>query len=277
MIPIHENLANKVAVITGGSGVLCSSMAKELARHKVKIVILGFTKEKVEKVTEEINALGGTAMGVIANVLDKNSLIEAKHQIIEKFGQIDFLINGAGGNHSDAITSNEFYTSTSTTSFFDLKEQGFSHVLDLNFTGTFLTCQVFGEELLHSENPTIINISSMSAYTPLTKIPAYSAAKASINNFTSWLAVHFAETNLRVNAIAPGFFVTQQNKDLLIDANGEYTARSKKIIEATPMKKFGNPNQLLGALLFLLDPSYSSFVTGITIPVDGGFNAYSGV
>lgn len=278
MIPIHTNLANKVAVITGGSGVLCSAMAKELARHNVKLAIIGRTKEKVERVSEEINAAGGTALPIVADVLQKPSLIEARERIIKQFGKIDFLINGAGGNHPDAITDKEYYVEEKDGSaFFDLQEQGFLEVFDLNFTGTFLACQVFGEELLKSDMPSIINISSMSAYTPLTKIPAYSAAKAGINNFTSWLAVHFAETGLRVNAIAPGFFVTEQNKDLLMDANGEYTARSKKIIEATPVKKFGEPEQLLGALLFLLDPAYSSFVTGTTIPVDGGFNAYSGV
>ncbi|MER1989668.1 SDR family oxidoreductase [Solibacillus isronensis] len=278
MIPIHENLANKVAVITGGSGVLCSKMAQELARHQVKVAIVGRTESKVEAVKEEIVAAGGTAVAITADVLNKDSLFAAKEQILEQFGRIDFLINGAGGNHPDAITEKEYYEANSTgLSFFDLQENGFSDVFSLNFTGTFLACQVFGEALLQAENPAIINISSMSAYTPLTKIPAYSAAKAAINNFTSWMAVHFAETGLRVNAIAPGFFITQQNKDLLVDAEGEYTARSKKIIEATPMKKFGEPDQLLGALLFLLDSSYSSFITGTTIAVDGGFNAYSGV
>lgn len=278
MIPIHENLANKVAVITGGSGVLCSKMAQELARQQVKVAIIGRTESKVEAVKEEIVAAGGNAVAITADVLNKDSLLAAKEQILEQFGRIDFLINGAGGNHPDAITEKEYYEANSTgLSFFDLQENGFSDVFSLNFTGTFLACQVFGEALLQAENPAIINISSMSAYTPLTKIPAYSAAKAAINNFTSWMAVHFAETGLRVNAIAPGFFITQQNKDLLVDAEGEYTARSKKIIEATPMKKFGEPDQLLGALLFLLDSSYSSFITGTTIAVDGGFNAYSGV
>ncbi|MEK4081814.1 SDR family oxidoreductase [Solibacillus sp. FSL K6-1126] len=278
MIPIHENLADKVAVITGGSGVLCSKMAQELARQQVKVAIIGRTESKVEAVKEEIVAAGGNAVAITADVLNKDSLLAAKEQILEQFGRIDFLINGAGGNHPDAITEKEYYEANSTgLSFFDLQENGFSDVFSLNFTGTFLACQVFGEALLQAENPAIINISSMSAYTPLTKIPAYSAAKAAINNFTSWMAVHFAETGLRVNAIAPGFFITQQNKDLLVDAEGEYTARSKKIIEATPMKKFGEPDQLLGALLFLLDSSYSSFITGTTIAVDGGFNAYSGV
>ncbi|WP_342574173.1 SDR family oxidoreductase [Solibacillus sp. FSL K6-1781] len=278
MIPIHENLANKVAVITGGSGVLCSKMAQELARQQVKVAIIGRTESKVEAVKEEIVAAGGNAVAITADVLNKDSLLAAKEQILEHFGRIDFLINGAGGNHPNAITEKEYYEANSTgLSFFDLQENGFSDVFSLNFTGTFLACQVFGEALLQAESPAIINISSMSAYTPLTKIPAYSAAKAAINNFTSWMAVHFAETGLRVNAIAPGFFITQQNKDLLVDAEGEYTARSKKIIEATPMKKFGEPDQLLGALLFLLDSSYSSFITGTTIAVDGGFNAYSGV
>lgn len=232
MIPIHENLANKVAVITGGSGVLCSKMAQELARQQVKVAIIGRTESKVEAVKEEIVAAGGTAVAITADVLNKDSLLAAKEQILEQFGRIDFLINGAGGNHPDAITEKEYYEANSTgLSFFDLQENGFSDVFSLNFTGTFLACQVFGEALLQAESPAIINISSMSAYTPLTKIPAYSAAKAAINNFTSWMAVHFAETGLRVNAIAPGFFITQQNKDLLVDAEGEYTARSKKLLK----------------------------------------------
>ena len=278
MIPIHENLNGRVAVITGGGGVLCSRMAVELVRHGVKIAILNRTAEKGQQVADEITANGGTAISIETNVLDRESLVRAKETVLEQFGRVDILINGAGGNHPDAITSSEKYeVDAEGKSFFDLDENGFSNVFSLNFTGTFLPSQVFGKELLKAESPTIINISSMSAYAPLTKIPAYSAAKASINNFTMWMAVHFAEAGLRVNSIAPGFFVTAQNKDLLIDGNGNYTARSKKIMEATPMKKFGKPEELLGALLFLVDESYSSFVTGTTMAVDGGFMAYSGV
>ena len=274
----HTQLNKRVAVITGGSGVLCSEMAKELARQGVNVAILNLNPSKGQAVVDEIEAAGGTAIAISVNVLDKQSLINARTTIIEKYGKISILINGAGGNHPDAITANEESIDvTDGKTFFDLKEDGFSHVFNLNFTGTFLACQVFGEVMLEAEAPTIINISSMSGYTPLTKVPAYSAAKAAIGNFTEWLAVHFAKDGLRVNAIAPGFFVTEQNRDLLIGKDGEYTARSKKILAATPMNTFGEPHHLLGALLFLADESYSSFVTGATIPVDGGFNAYSGV
>lgn len=278
MIPIHENLKGRTAVITGGSGVLCSEMARELARHGVKVAILNRTAEKGADVAAEINAAGGEALAVAANVLDRASLEKAKTEILEAFGKIDILINGAGGNHPDAITGPETYDeSAEGKSFFDLEEEGFSNVFSVNFTGTFLASQVFGKELLKSESPAIVNLSSMSSYAPMTKVPAYSAAKASINNFTMWMAVHFAETGLRVNSIAPGFFLTTQNRDLLLDPEGNPTARSKKILTATPMKKFGQPEDLLGALLFLVDESYSSFVTGTTLAVDGGFMAYSGV
>ncbi|MDE0581479.1 SDR family oxidoreductase [Planococcus sp. A6] len=278
MIPIHKNLNGRVAVVTGGSGVLCSEMARELSRQGMKIAILNRTASKGESVANSIIEAGGQALALPVDVLDRASLEQAKQQILEKFGQIDLLVNGAGGNHPDAITAPETYDEKAAgQSFFDLDERGFSSVFSLNFTGTFLACQVFGQELLKSESPAIINLSSMSAYAPLTKIPAYSAAKASINNFTQWLAVHFAETGLRVNAIAPGFFLTDQNRDLLMDKDGNPTARTKKILEATPMNKFGEPENLLGALLFLADESYSSFVTGTTMAVDGGFMAYSGV
>ncbi|WP_419959035.1 SDR family oxidoreductase [Psychrobacillus sp. BM2] len=278
MIPIHENLNGRVAVITGGGGVLCSRMAVELVRHGVKIAILNRTAEKGQKIADEITSNGGIAIAIETDVLNRESLVRAKKTVLAQFGRVDILINGAGGNHPDAITGPEKYEEDAAgKSFFDLDENGFSDVFSLNFTGTFLPSQVFGKELLKAESPTIINISSMSSYAPLTKIPAYSAAKASINNFTMWMAVHFAEAGLRVNSIAPGFFVTTQNKDLLLDENGNYTARSKKIMDATPMKKFGKPEELLGALLFLVDESYSSFVTGTTMAVDGGFMAYSGV
>ncbi|MBM7610225.1 NAD(P)-dependent dehydrogenase (short-subunit alcohol dehydrogenase family) [Lysinibacillus composti] len=278
MIPVHGNLRGRVAVITGGSGVLCSEMARELARQGMKVAIINLNKDKGQKVVDSIVSSGGEAMAISANVLEKQSLIAAREEILTQFGGVDLLINGAGGNHPDAITApEESVQEVEGKSFFDLEERGFTNVFSLNFTGTFLACQVFGQELLKAQAPSIINISSMSGLTPLTKIPAYSAAKASINNFTEWLAVHFAQAGLRVNAIAPGFFITTQNKDLLVDEKGEYTNRSKKILAATPMKKFGEPEQLLGALLFLADEAYSSFVTGTTIPVDGGFNAYSGV
>ncbi|MFE6166778.1 SDR family oxidoreductase [Viridibacillus arvi] len=278
MIPIHENLTDRVAVITGGSGVLCSRMAIELARHGMKIAILNRTAAKGQVIVDEIVSAGGTAISVVTDVLSRGELVQAKEQVLKQFGRIDLLINGAGGNDDDAITSTEIYEEeTEGKSFFDLKEEGFYKVFSSNFTGSFLASQVFGEVLLKSESPSIINISSMSAYSPMTKVPAYSAAKASINNFTQWMAVHFAEAGLRVNAIAPGFFLTKQNQNLLINEEGGYTPRSKKILTATPMKRFGQPEDLLGTLLWLSDEAYSGFVTGITVPVDGGFIAYSGV
>ncbi|MFE4240083.1 SDR family oxidoreductase [Peribacillus butanolivorans] len=278
MMPIHENLTNRVAVITGGSGVLCSKMAVELARHGVKIAILNRTAEKGQQIVDIIGQTGGTAISIATDVLDRISLENAREKILETFGRVDLLINGAGGNHPDAITAPEKYgEDVDGKSFFDLDENGFSQVFASNFTGTFLASQVFGKALLQVEAPVILNISSMSSYSPMTKVPAYSAAKASINNFTMWMAVHFAEEGLRVNAIAPGFFLTKQNRGLLLNEDGSLTARSNKIITATPMKRFGQPEDLLGTLLWLVDESYSGFVTGITVPVDGGFMAYSGV
>ena len=278
MIPIHENLKDRVAVITGGSGVLCSEMARELARQGVKVAILNRTAEKGQKVQSEIQEAGGTALAIAVDVLDRASLEKAKDQIIEEFGGVDILINGAGGNHPDAITDSETYDEHAEgKSFFDLDEKGFSSVFASNFTGTFLASQIFGKALLQSKTPIILNLSSMSSYAPLTKVSAYSAAKASINNFTMWMAVHFAEAGLRVNAIAPGFFLTTQNENLLLNEDGSHTARSEKIIGSTPMKRFGKPEDLLGTMLYLLDESCSGFVTGTTIPVDGGFMAYSGV
>ncbi|MFP7254748.1 SDR family oxidoreductase [Terribacillus goriensis] len=278
MIPIHENLRGKVAVITGGSGVLCSQMASELARQGVNIAVLNRDAKNGRDVVERIQTSEGTSISVEADVLDKSSMEKAREEILGTFGQVDFLINGAGGNHSDAVTDTETYQGEDKgKSFFDLEENGFSKVFATNFTGSFISSQVFGKDLLQAKAPSILNISSMSAYAPMTKVPAYSAAKSSINNFTMWMAVHFAETGLRVNAIAPGFFLTTQNRNLLVNEDGSYTARSNKIINGTPMKRFGKPEDLLGTMLWLLDDSYSGFVTGITVPVDGGFMAYSGV
>ncbi|MFS0560788.1 SDR family oxidoreductase [Terribacillus sp. 179-K 1B1 HS] len=278
MIPIHENLKDKVAVITGGSGVLCSQMAIELARQGVKTSILNRDAKNGRDVVEKIQASGGTGISVEADVLDKSSMEQARKEILGTFGQVDYLINGAGGNHSDAITDMEVYQEEDIgKSFFHLDEEGFSRVFATNFTGSFISSQVFGKDLLQAKAPSILNLSSMSAYAPMTKVPAYSAAKSSINNFTMWMAVHFAESGLRVNAIAPGFFLTTQNQNLLLNEDGSYTARSNKILNGTPMKRFGNPEDLLGTMLWLLDDSYSGFVTGITVPVDGGFMAYSGV
>ncbi|MFJ7183991.1 SDR family oxidoreductase [Lysinibacillus xylanilyticus] len=277
MSKVHEALQNKVAVVTGGSGVLCSEMAKELAKQGMRVAILNRTAQKGEAVIQSIKENGGEAINFPTDVLNKESLIAARQAILQQYGQIDVLINGAGGNHPDAITADEVYKEESITSnFFELTPSGFESVFSNNFTGTFLAVQVFGEALLKTKG-TIINISSMSSYAPMTKVPAYSAAKAAINNFTQWMAVHFAEAGLRVNAIAPGFFITEQNRNLLLAEDGSLTARSEKIITATPQKRFGKPEDLLGTLLFLADDTYSAFVTGVTIPVDGGFMAYSGV
>ena len=277
MSRVHEGLQSKVAVVTGGSGVLCSEMARELAKHGMRVAILNRTAQKGEAVVQSIKENGGEAINFSVDVLNKESLMAAREAILQQYGQIDVLINGAGGNHPDAITADELYKEESTApNFFELTPNGFESVFSNNFTGTFLASQVFGEALLKTQG-TIINISSMSSYAPMTKVPAYSAAKAAINNFTQWMAVHFAETGLRVNAIAPGFFITEQNRDLLLKEDGALTARSEKIIAATPQKRFGKPQDLLGALLFLADDTYSAFVTGVTIPVDGGFMAYSGV
>ncbi len=274
---MHEALQNKVAVVTGGSGVLCSEMAKELARQGMRVAILNRTAQKGEAVVQSIKENGGEAINFSVDVLNKESLIAARQAILQQYGQIDVLINGAGGNHPDAITADEVYKEESITpNFFELTPNGFESVFLNNFTGTFLASQVFGEALLKTKG-TIINISSMSSYAPMTKVPAYSAAKAAINNFTQWMAVHFAEAGLRVNAIAPGFFITEQNRNLLLTEDGSLTTRSEKIITATPQKRFGKPQDLLGTLLFLADDTYSAFVTGVTIPVDGGFMAYSGV
>ncbi|MGE7997616.1 SDR family oxidoreductase [Lysinibacillus sp. NPDC093190] len=277
MSKVHEALQNKVAVVTGGSGVLCSEMAKELAKQGMRVAILNRTAQKGEAVVQSIKENGGEAINFPVDVLNKESLIAARQAILQQYGQIDVLINGAGGNHPDAITADEVYKEESITpNFFELTPSGFESVFSNNFTGTFLAVQVFGEALLKTKG-TIINISSMSSYAPMTKVPAYSAAKAAINNFTQWMAVHFAEAGLRVNAIAPGFFITEQNRNLLLTEDGSLTARSEKIITATPQKRFGKPKDLLGTLLFLADDTYSAFVTGVTIPVDGGFMAYSGV
>ncbi|OFY65958.1 MAG: D-mannonate oxidoreductase [Bacteroidetes bacterium RBG_13_43_22] len=274
------NLRNKVAVITGGAGVICSEMAKSLAANGVKTVILDLNKDAASAAACEIEKTHGTpSIGISASVLDKSSLEAAKKVVNDKFGPVDILVNGAGGNSPAATTKVEKMDGSEKDeeTFFGLQAEGFDKVFDLNFKGTLLPSMVFGTDMVKKRSGVIINISSMNSYRPLTKIPAYSAAKAAVNNFTQWLAVHFSKTGVRVNAIAPGFLVTNQNRFLLFDEKtGEPTARSRKIINSTPMERYGSPAELTGTLLYLAS-DLSKFVTGVIIPVDGGFSAYSGV
>ncbi|MGN1047881.1 MAG: SDR family oxidoreductase [Eubacteriales bacterium] len=273
---------SKTCVVTGAGGVLCSSFASEMARNGYSVALLDLNGEAAEKVASEIRAEGGKAIAYKANVLEKEALEEVHARVLKDLGKCDVLINGAGGNNPKATTAHEYYEDGDETredikTFFNLDKAGFDFVFSLNLMGTLIPTQVFAADMLGRENCSIINISSMNAYTPLTKIPAYSAAKAGVSNFTQWLAVHFAKAGIRVNAIAPGFFVTKQNQALLFNEDGTPTARTGKILAATPMGRFGKPEELLGTLRFLTDSEAAGFVTGVVIPVDGGFSAYSGV
>lgn len=275
-----ESLKNKVIVITGAGGVLCGEMAKDLGKCGAKIAVLDLTKEKADAVASSIVNEGGVAKGYACNVLDEEGLKKVHKAINEDLGKIDILLNGAGGNSPKATTSEEYFTKEheeGAISFFDLEKSGVEFVFDLNFMGTFLPTKEFAKDMVGRKGCSILNVSSMNAFTPLTKIPAYSGAKAAVSNFTKWLAVHFSKVGIRVNAIAPGFLVTGQNKALLFDEKGNPTARTKKILAATPMERFGEPKELLGAVRFLLDEEASSFITGVVLPIDGGFSSYSGV
>lgn len=282
-VPFKINLENKVAIVTGGGGVLGSYFCEALAECGAKVAIINRTQSKADRVAESIKDSGGIAMGVSADVLDLDSLKEAKKIITDKFGTCDILINAAGGNHPKGITTKEYLFpedlegQNELTTFFDLDPKGFGYVFDLNFLGTLLPTQIFAKDMVNKEDAVVINISSMAAYSPMTKVPAYAGAKAAISNFTQWLAVHMSKVGIRVNAIAPGFFLTEQNKKLLTNEDGTYTERASKIINHTPMSRFGNPADLVGTLLWLVDKKASGFVTGIVVPVDGGFQAYSGV
>lgn len=280
-LPIDTDLTGKTAVVTGAGGVLCSLMAHALAVAGAKVALLDLNEEAAKKNAGEISSEGYTAKGYQANVLEKDSLKAAHEKILADFGPCDILINGAGGNNPRATTDKEYFEAgdmdADTKSFFDLEQSGVEFVFNLNFIGTLLPTQEFARDMVERKGCNILNISSMNAYTPLTKIPAYSGAKAAISNFTQWLAVHFAGTGIRVNAIAPGFFVTQQNQKLLYNEDGTPTARTGKILAATPMNRFGEAEELLGSILFLLNNDAAGFITGVVIPIDGGFAAYSGV
>jgi len=280
----HTSLKGKVAVVTGGGGVLCSEFCKELAAQGMKVAVISLHLESSQKVVDEIKATGGTALALACNVLEPESLAKAREIINAELGTCDLLINGAGGNNprgttsKDSLSLEDIHNKTEgIKTFFDLDAESIGYVFNLNFLGTLLTTQCFAIDMVGKPDASIINITSMSAFKPLTRIPAYSAAKAAVSNFTQWMAVHFADAGLRVNAIAPGFFSTKQNKTLLYNEDGSLTDRSKKILTHTPLGRFGVPGDLSGALLFLADGDYSGFVTGVILPVDGGFSAYSGV
>ncbi|MBQ7986114.1 MAG: SDR family oxidoreductase [Clostridia bacterium] len=279
-LPFEIDLKDKVVVVTGAGGVLCSMFAEALAKTGAKIALLDINEAAVSEYADKIAQDGGIAKGYMCNVLDKASIEKAHDEILADFGTCDILINGAGGNNPKATTDNEYFNSDDIgkmKTFFDLDKEGVEFVFNLNFLGTLLPTQVFAQDMLEKDDASIINISSMNAYTPLTKIPAYSGAKAAISNFTQWLSVHFSRTNIRCNAIAPGFFVTKQNEKLLFTEDGKPTPRTDKILGSTPMGRFGKPEELIGALLFLVSKDAASFVNGVVIPIDGGFSAYSGV
>ena len=281
MLPYKPDFSGKVAVVTGGAGILCREFCKALALCGAKVAVLNRTLSKAEAVVEEIRTAGGEAIAVAVNVTDEASVQAAHQAVLDAFGKCDILINGAGGNDPAATADDEFFSmdtllNPDKKSFFDLTAEGFGKVFDLNIMGTLVPTQAFARDMVE-KGGCILNISSMNAFTPLTKIPAYSAAKSGVSNFTQWLAVHFAKTGIRCNAIAPGFFSTAQNAKLLWNDDGTPTARTGKILNATPMGRFGVPEDLIGSVLFLLDEKCSGFITGVVLPIDGGFSAYSGV
>ncbi len=280
-VPFKIDLSGKVAVVTGAGGILCSSMADALAECGAKVALLDLNEEAAKQSADKIAAVGKIARGYQANVLEKDSLKAAHEKILEELGACDILINGAGGNHPRATTDKEHFSvgdlKEDVKTFFDLEQSGVEFVFNLNFIGTLLPTQEFARDMVGKKECNILNISSMNAYTPLTKIPAYSGAKAAVSNFTQWLAVHFAKEGIRVNALAPGFFVTNQNERLLYREDGSPTERTGKILAATPMNRFGKTEELIGSVLFLLNEEAAGFITGVVLPIDGGFSAYSGV
>lgn len=279
-LPFHIDLSEKVVVITGAGGVICSTLAKAIGACGAKVALLDLNKDAAQKWADEIVAEGGIAKAYMCNVLEKASIEKAHEDILADFGKCDILLNGAGGNNPRATTDNEYFHNEDLgemKTFFDLDQAGVEFVFNLNFIGTLLPTQVFAKDMLGKKGCSIINISSMNAFTPLTKIPAYSGAKAAISNFTQWLAVHFSQVGIRCNAIAPGFFSTAQNAKLLWNEDGTPTARTGKILAGTPMGRFGETEELIGATLFLMSEEASGFVDGVVIPIDGGYAAYSGV
>jgi len=283
-VPFKVNLNGQVAVVTGGGGVLCGCMAKALAECGAAVAVADLKEEAAQKVVDEIVAAGGKAMAVGCNALDKESLEAANTKVEAELGPVSILINGAGGNHPKGTTAMEYLNpddllneNRDFITFYDLDPKGIEFVFNLNFLGTLLPSQAFTKNMAKSGSGIIINISSMNAFCPLTKIPAYSAAKAAVSNLTQWMAVHMAKAGIRVNAIAPGFFLTAQNKALLMNSDGSMTPRSEKILNNTPMGEFGKPEDLIGVMLWLVSTEAAGFVTGVVVPVDGGFSAYSGV
>lgn len=279
---LNTDLTGKVAVVTGASGTLCSVFARALARAGAKVALLGRSMPKLDALAQSITEEGGIAKGYQCNVLDKANCYAVADAVAADFGPCDILINGAGGNNSRANTDKEYFEigdlENDTVSFFDLDESGVEMVFNLNWIGTLLPTQAFARQMVGREGCNILNVSSMNAYLPLTKIPAYSGSKAAVTNFTQWLAVHFSKVGIRVNAIAPGFFASEQNARLLYNEDGTPTARTGKILAATPMGRFGDSDKdLVGAVLFLLNNEAAGFITGVCLPIDGGFSAYSGV
>ena len=278
-LPLNIDYTGKVVVVTGAGGLICGAMAAAFARSGAKVACLDLNEEAVKKLADELKAEGFTAEGYKANVLEPAALEEVHQAVLRDLGPCDILVNGAGGNNPRATTDNEYQHEAKEggKSFFDLDAAGVDFVFKLNFQGTLLPTQAFAKDMVAKKNGVILNISSMNAYTPLTKIPAYSAAKAGISNFTQWLATHFAGTGIRCNAIAPGFLVSAQNKALLFNEDGTPTARSAKILNGTPTARFVDADELIGATLFLCDDKAASAITGVVLPVDAGFAAYSGV
>lgn len=278
-LPYNGDFSGKVVVITGASGVICSAMVRAFAQAGAKVAAVARTESKVKQLAEEVKAEGFLCEGYAADVTDLDGLREAHRHILEQLGPCDILINGAGGNNPRATTDNEYHhqAKEGCKTFFDLDQAGIDDLFRLNFQGTLLPTQVFAADMAKRKKGCILNISSMNAYVPLTKIPAYSGAKAAVSNFTQWLAVHFAGTGIRCNAIAPGFLVTSQNRSLLFDEEGNPTPRSAKILDGTPMRRFVESSELLGGAFLLCDDRAASAITGVVLPIDAGFSAYSGV